>query len=556
MFVFWPIDVKKDGFCYGWEEPLPCVAGVLLVDSYEAAQRLLSDISTTQAWRELRMEVGVDFPTVLGRCCVAPRSAEPGIKWHTQTSDPDGVSHTRVGRMRQEYILYKRPNRSSMQFYSFDSRMLDILPSQTTKEPSSRRVPADLSMRHDFTRPPKRSCPTLDGAVLKHINASRAVSEFIDEALRIPRRDFRLGPVSHADALAESSTVRSTQMQTAGNALRSVLSPFRDLSTTVEQLDVRCEQAFFLISHGPSIVGRHMPRPIDSISQYVKFYNCVWLVLNDIIIGVAFGSFLCENCHVLGNLLDSLTQYYLVESMQRALLWLNSWPAGLKLNTELSQFYCHSLLAAITIWGRVLQNTSPYYPALFWIVGASGSCGMTMVVSLLSDIISIFTLHLRVCYILSATAFRHELGLAGSLWNLFRGKRLNVLRNRLDSWDYDIDQLLLGTILFTLVAFLYPTVLTYYALFASMHLAIIVVHGLLDTVSALLNHFPLFALMLRIKDPMRLPGHVVFKRLSSGSLLLQNESAPLSSIFAHYGDYITLCLLSQLNRRMFVQDNC
>lgn len=40
----------------------------------------------------------------------------------------------------------------------------------------------------------------------------------------------------------------------------------------------------------------------------LRFYNCVWLVLNDIIIGVAFGSFLCENCHVLGNLLESLTQ--------------------------------------------------------------------------------------------------------------------------------------------------------------------------------------------------------------------------------------------------------
>lgn len=47
---------------------------------------------------------------------------------------------------------------------------------------------------------------------------------------------------------------------------------------------------------------------------------------------------------------------------------------------------------------------------------------MTMVVSLLSDIITLFTLHLRICYNLSATAFRHELGLAGSLWNLFRGR--------------------------------------------------------------------------------------------------------------------------------------
>ena len=122
---------------------------------------------------------------------------------------------------------------------------------------------------------------------------------------------------------------------------------------------------------------------------------------------------------------------------------------------------------------------------------------MTTVVSLLSDIITLFTLHLRICYILSATAFRHELGLAGSLWNLFRGrfeetaqdspahpvlhgigKRFNVLRNRLDSWDYDIDQLLLGTILFTLVAFLYPTVLTYYTLFASVrHVALLLVRG-------------------------------------------------------------------------------
>ena len=46
------------------------------------------------------------------------------------------------------------------------------------------------------------------------------------------------------------------------------------------------------------------------------------------------------------------------------------------------------------------------------------------------------------------------------------GKRYNVLRNRIDTWDYDLDQLLLGTILFTLLAFLSPTVFTYYALFA------------------------------------------------------------------------------------------
>ena len=100
------------------------------------------------------------------------------------------------------------------------------------------------------------------------------------------------------------------------------------------------------------------------------------------------------------------------------------------------------------------------------------------------------------------------------------------MRNRIDTWDYDLDQLLLGTILFTLLAFLYPTVLTYYALFATVRvvpihhyalpvadnllsqarLAVIICHAIFDTVTALLNHFPLFALLLRVKDPLRLPG--------------------------------------------------
>jgi len=51
-----------------------------------------------------------------------------------------------------------------------------------------------------------------------------------------------------------------------------------------------------------------------------------------------------------------------------------------------------------------------------------------------------------------------------------QGKRYNVLRDRVDSWDYSIDQLVLGTMLFTLVAFLAPTVIVYYALFALVSL--------------------------------------------------------------------------------------
>jgi phosphatidylinositol glycan class Q protein len=93
-----------------------------------------------------------------------------------------------------------------------------------------------------------------------------------------------------------------------------------------------------------------------------------------------------------------------------------------------------------------------------------------------------------------------------SLFHLFRGKKRNVLRNRIDSCNYELDQLLLGTILFTLLSFLLPTVIVFYLTFALARMAIITFKAGLDTLLAALNHFPLFALMLRIKDSQRLPG--------------------------------------------------
>lgn len=51
---------------------------------------------------------------------------------------------------------------------------------------------------------------------------------------------------------------------------------------------------------------------------------------------------------------------------------------------------------------------------------------------------------------------------------LASGKKWNVLRQRTDSYAYDVDQLFLGTLLFTVSAFLLPTVLTYATLFSAV----------------------------------------------------------------------------------------
>jgi hypothetical protein len=47
-----------------------------------------------------------------------------------------------------------------------------------------------------------------------------------------------------------------------------------------------------------------------------------------------------------------ICQRILIKWIQHVLIWLDSWPAGLKLNTELSRFYSHTFINLIEIWGR------------------------------------------------------------------------------------------------------------------------------------------------------------------------------------------------------------
>ena len=155
----------------------------------------------------------------------------------------------------------------------------------------------------------------------------------------------------------------------------------------------------------------------------------------------------------------------------------------------------------------------PFLPAIIYFIGFASFAGATMPVAMFSDLLSLLTFHIYCFYTASARIFHWQLTIIMSLFHLFRGKKHNVLRNRIDSCDYDLDQLLLGTILFTLLFFLLPTIMVFYLTFTSARMAIIFLRATQDTLLACLNHFPLFALMLRVKDPRRLPGRSIGGRL-------------------------------------------
>lgn len=153
-----------------------------------------------------------------------------------------------------------------------------------------------------------------------------------------------------------------------------------------------------------------------------------------------------------------------------------------------------------------VEALGPALPKIVWFVGFSSFAGASMPIAMVSDFLSALTVHIYSFYLASARIYHWQLTILRSLFHLFRGKKQNVLRDRIDSCDYDLDQLLVGTILFTLLFFLLPTVIVFYLNFAVARMIIIAMKAGFDTLLSCLNHFPLFALMLRIKDPRRLPG--------------------------------------------------
>ncbi|KAF8346455.1 N-acetylglucosaminyl transferase component-domain-containing protein [Amanita rubescens] len=269
--------------------------------------------------------------------------------------------------------------------------------------------------------------------------------------------------------------------------------------------------------------------------DYNAFFNTLWLILNDVTIGFAVASFLNEND--VNALLAHRLEPWLVHNIHDYLHWLDSWPAGLKLNTELSRLYAHSLALLSHAFSHLVRLVVVHFQFILLVASFTSYIGASFALALLIDFVSLLTVHITLSYAISRIVYRRMILAARSLFNLFRGKRYNVLRHRTDYWEYDMDQLLLGTILFTLLAFLSPTVFVYYALFAALRVAILLLFASIEILIAFLNHFPLFALVLRIKDPERIPGSI-YVELSTEHpkhlLVLKSQPLPLSIIFSRY----------------------
>lgn len=126
----------------------------------------------------------------------------------------------------------------------------------------------------------------------------------------------------------------------------------KDISATAQQIEIRLQQ--FCYWPMQYLTLRQRKRNWFSVTtshpDYIRFYNSLWLVANDVIIGIALGSYIIEHADWAAEQIRGLLRTYTVEALQRSISWLMGWPAGLKLNGELAAFLGDLFLWVIEYW--------------------------------------------------------------------------------------------------------------------------------------------------------------------------------------------------------------
>lgn len=96
-----------------------------------------------------------------------------------------------------------------------------------------------------------------------------------------------------------------------------------------------------------------------------------------------------------------------------------------------------------------------------------------------------------------------------------RGKKFNVLRQRVDSVSLQVDQLLLGCLLFTVAVCIFPTVLIFYVSYLLIWLFIFTVHAALRLAVLLVCRWPFYLLLCRIRQPELFSTAVRLRRVKA-----------------------------------------
>ncbi|KAL7194512.1 hypothetical protein ACSBR1_034857 [Camellia fascicularis] len=287
---------------------------------------------------------------------------------------------------------------------------------------------------------------------------------------------------------------------------------------TWKNIQIRCSQ----ILYWPILLKDDCLRSHSCVEYAEKatFHkHSMWSsVAIDVLLGYFLGIalfFHAESaCLWVSNFADDITNYLL----RTGCVWLMGVPAGFKLNTELARVLGMISLNAIQIWSTLWFFVGSLFIHFVEVLAISAVVfGLTTPAALIIDMILLATLHVSTLHWLISHLYSHQIQAITALWRLFRGRKWNPLRQRYDSYDYTVEQHIVGSLLFTPLLLLLPTTSVFYIFFTIMKTTISFICIAVEFIISVIHATPYIKIFLWFVRPRRFPSGIWFEIISCQS---------------------------------------
>ncbi|KAM7270379.1 hypothetical protein ACFE04_029593 [Oxalis oulophora] len=290
------------------------------------------------------------------------------------------------------------------------------------------------------------------------------------------------------------------------------ISLARIFSTTWINIRIRCCQ----ILYWPIYLQDHDLRSQSCVEYACKaalLKNSMWSsIAADFLLGNLIGFTLLFYSESVSSWILKFASDTTNELLRSGCVWLMGDPAGFKLNAELASVLGMISLTAIQIWSTLWSFLGFLFCYLIKGLALLGIVfGATVPAALIIDIICVATLHVSIVRLLISILYSQQIQALAFLWRLFRGRKCNPLRQRLDSYDYTVKQHVVGSLLFTPLLLLLPTTSVFYIYFTILKTTIMLVCILIEITISIIHETPYIKIFFWIVRPRKFPSGVWFE---------------------------------------------
>ena len=264
---------------------------------------------------------------------------------------------------------------------------------------------------------------------------------------------------------------------------------------------------------------------------WISINSHIVVLLIDVTVGIAVGQVMYKHS---GDIVSFLTEFSIFlhsDILKNTIESYRHSPMGIKLNPLITKKIGYVLKLLLREFSKAISLTSSLHDIMVKVIGCSGAVGVTVQLSLIIDLTRIMTMHIMIIHRISSILFIFQCNLILTLFHLFKGQKVNILRKRVDTCECDRIQLLFGVVLFSMVFFLFPSFAAYFFLFSFTQGLVLLTQVALWSAVVFVRDFPYYSLATSCYEPLCFTRGLKFHLIETSKISTSShDSSPAIEI--------------------------